>query len=72
MASIECFSMLSLVFCWTSNSIWRNQVNIEIDVIDVNDDITIMLTLVRLHSGYYYNQQHELKTNIARLLWSRI
>ena len=31
------------------------------------DDITIMLTLVKLHSGYYYSQQHELNTNIARL-----
>ena len=39
MASIECFSMLSLVFCQTSTSIWRNKVNIEIDVIAVNDDI---------------------------------
>ena len=67
MASIEWFSMLSLVFCLTSNAIWFNKVNIEIDVMDVIDDITIMLTLVKLHSGYYYSQQHELNTNIARL-----
>ena len=43
------------------------QGNKEIDVIDVIDDITIMLTLVKLHSGYYYSQQHEFNTNIARL-----
>ena len=44
MASIECFSMLSLVSCQISNSIWCNKINIKIDVIDVFDDITIMLT----------------------------
>ena len=44
MASIEWFKMLSLVFCYTSNSIWCNKVNIKIHVIDVFDDITIMLT----------------------------
>ena len=64
MAFMECFSMLSPVFCWTSKSIWRNKVNIEINVID---DITIMLTLVKLLSGYYYSQQHGLNTNIASL-----
>ena len=36
--------MLSLVFCYTSNSIWSNKVNIKNDVIDVIDNITIMLT----------------------------
>ena len=35
--------------------------------IDVIDDIAIMLTLVKLHSGHYYSQQHELNTNKARL-----
>ena len=44
MAFIEWLSMPSLVFYETSNSIWCNKVNIKIDVIDVFDDITIMLT----------------------------
>ena len=64
MTSKESFSMLLLVFCYTSISIWRNKANINIDVID---DITNMLTSVKLHSEYYYSQQNKFNTNIARL-----
>ena len=43
MASIECLSMLSSLLL-DLQSIWCNKVNIKIDIIDVIDDITIMLT----------------------------
>ena len=64
MASIECFSMLSLVLCLTSNSVRSNKVNIGVNGID---DITIMLTWAKLHSGYNYSQEHKLNMTIARL-----